>query len=254
LLETWEFVDQSEPRPQIILITGASRGIGAEVAMQLARRERHIIVNYREKARRANDIVEAVRAAGGDASAARADLCDEAAVEAMIDGTKRRFGRLDILVLNASGGMERGADANYAMRLNCDAQVRLAQLALPLMPPGGRIVFITSHQAHFHGRKPVPVDYLDVAASKRAGETALREMRTTFEANGISLVVVSGDMIDGTVTVRLLERRDPDAVAARRAAARLPTIPEFANAIVRATQETDSDGQTLYVGGPDYLQ
>jgi 3-oxoacyl-[acyl-carrier protein] reductase len=247
-------VNEYQPRPQIILITGASRGIGAEVAIQLAHHERRIIVNYREKARRATGVVEAVRAAGGEALAVQADLCDEPAVEAMLDGIKRRFGGLDVLVLNASGGMEHGADGGYAMRLNCDAQVRLAQRALPLMPPGGRIVFVTSHQAHFHGRKPVPADYRDVAASKRAGETALREMRTAFEANGIALVVVSGDMIDGTITVRLLERRDPDAVAARRAAGRLPTIPEFAGAVARATQESDRAGQTIYVGGRDYLQ
>jgi 3-oxoacyl-[acyl-carrier protein] reductase len=247
-------VDQSVSTSQIILVTGASRGIGAEVAKQLADRERHLIVNYREKALRAKDVAEAVRAAGGNALVAQADLCDAPAVVAMLEEVKRSFGRLDILVLNASGGMERGADPGYAMWLNCDAQVRLARLALPLMPPGGRIVFVTSHQAHFHGRKPVPVDYLPVATSKRAGEDALRKMRPVLEAKGIALVVVSGDMIDGTITVRLLERRDPDAVAARRAAARLPTIPEFASAIVRAAQEPHRDGDTICVGGLDYLQ
>lgn len=246
---------QSEQRSQIILITGASRGIGAEVAMQLADRERHVIVNYREKARRASGIVEGVRAAGGEASAAQADLSDERAVIAMLDDIKGRFGRLDVLVLNASGGMERGADPDYAMRLNCDAQVRLALLALPLMPPGSRIVFVTSHQAHFHGRKPVPAEYLPIAVSKRAGEDALRGMRETFETNRISLVVVSGDMIEGTIIVQLLERRDPDAVAARRRAnTKLPTVSQFATAIVRATQEPDQNGQTIYVGGQDYLR
>jgi 3-oxoacyl-[acyl-carrier protein] reductase len=247
-------VDRSEPRSQIILITGASRGIGAEVATQLADCKRHIIVNYREKAKRANDIVEAVRTAGGDASANQADLSDERAVVAMLDDITRRFGRLDVLVLNASGGMERGADPGYAMRLNCDAQVRLARLALPLMPRGGRIVFVTSHQAHFHRRKPVPVEYLPIAASKRAGEDALLAMRPMFAMKGIALVVVSGDMIEGTIIVQLLERRDPDAVAARRrASGQLPTVSEFAGAIVRATQEPDQNGHTIYVGGLDYL-
>jgi 3-oxoacyl-[acyl-carrier protein] reductase len=246
--------DPLEPIPRIILITGASRGIGAEVATQLGDRERHVIVNCREKARRANDVAEAIRESGGSASVAQADLCDEAAVEAMLEEVTRSFGHLDILVLNASGGMERGADPGYAMRLNCDAQVRLARRALPLMPPGGRIVFVTSHQAHFHPRRAVPADYLPVAASKRAGENALRHMRSTLATKEIALAVVSGDMIDGTVAVRLLERRDPDAVAARRAAGPLPTVSEFARAIVRATQEPEQDGQTIYVGGLDYLQ
>ena len=219
----------------------------------IADRERHVIVNYREKTRRANDIVKAIRDSGGNASDARADLCNEGATAVMFDDIARLFGRLDVLVLNASGGLERGADPGYAMRINCDAQERLVRLALPLMPPGGRIVFVTSHQAHFLGRRPVPADYVPVAASKRAGEDALRAMGPILEANGISLVVVSGDMIDGTITVRLLEQRDPDAVAARRAVAPLPTVSEFARAIVRGIQEPVQDGQTIYVGGPDYL-
>jgi NAD(P)-dependent dehydrogenase (short-subunit alcohol dehydrogenase family) len=211
-------------------------------------------VNYREKARRANDIVEAIQGTGGNASAVQADLCDESAAAAMVDDIRERFGQLDVLVLNASGGLERGAEPGYAMRINCDAQEHLVRLALPLMPPGGRIVFVTSHQAHFLGRKPVPADYQPIAISKRAGEDALRAMGPTLKAHGISLVVVSGDMIDGTVTVRLFEQRDPDAVAARRAVAPLPTVSEFARAIVRGIRESDQEGQTIYVGGPDYLK
>ena len=99
-----------------------------------------------------------------------------------------------------------------------------------------------------------PPNTFAVAVSKRAGEDALREMRATFEPKQIALVVVSGDMIDGTITVRLLERWNPDAVAARRAVAPLPTVSEFASAIVRATQEPDQDRETIYVGGQDYLR
>ena len=78
-------------------------------------------------------------------------------------------------------------------------------------------------------------------------------MLPAFEAAGIAFVVVSGDMIEERIMVRLFERRDPDAVAARRAVAPLPTVSEFARAIVRAIQEPVQDGQTIYVGGPDYL-
>ena len=235
----------------VILITGASRGIGAEVAMLLTDPERHIVVNYREKTRRANEVVESIRRRGGNASAAQADLCDENATAAMVDGIRRLLGRLDVLVLNASGGLERGAAPDYAMRINRDAQEGLVRLALPLMPVGGRIVFVTSHQAHFLGGKPVPADYRPIAVSKRAGEDALRAMSSTLESKGISLVVVSGDMIDGTTTVRLFEQRDPDAVAARRAVASLPTVSEFARAIVRGIQDVGEE--MIYVGGPDYL-
>jgi len=241
------------PRPQVVLITGASRGVGAEVAMQLADPGRHIVVNYREKTRRANEVVAALRVGGGGATAAQADLTDGHAVAAMLDDITRQFGYLDILVLNASGGMERGADRGYGMQLNCDAQVTLVRSALSLMAPGARIVFVTSHQAHFQPYKPVPDAYHNVAVSKRAGEDALRAMHPDLTARGIALVVVSSDMIEDTVTVRLLERTDPGAVAARRAVGPLPTIAEFAHAIVRATHDDRLDGQTIYVGGQDYL-
>lgn len=247
-------VHQDRPRRQIALITGASRGIGAEIAGQLATPDYHVIVNYREKAKRANAVAEAVQIAGGSASIAQADLTDETAVVGMLDHVKNRCGRLDVLVLNASGGLERGADPGYAMRLNRDAQVNLVERALPLMARGGRLVFITSHQAHFHGHKPVPHEYEPIAASKWAGEDALRRMRPLLDQHGITLVVVSGDMIDGTIIVRLLERRDPGAVAARRqAATRLPTVAEFAEAIAHAIRDPHPTGQTVYVGGNDYL-
>jgi 3-oxoacyl-[acyl-carrier protein] reductase len=238
----------------VYLITGASRGVGAEIAGRLAAPQRLVVVNFREKARRADDVAAAIRAAGGEAIAVRADVADKQQAKAMLDDIGGQFGGLDVLVLNASGGLEPGADAGYPMRLNCDAQVRLARLALPLMSAGGRIVFVTSHLAHFHGRRSVPTDYLPIAISKQAGEEALRGMIPTFEAAGLTLVVVSGDMIEGSTMVRLFERRDPEAIAARRqASGGLPTAAEFADAIVRATLGPHYNGETIYVGGPDYL-
>lgn len=239
---------------RVVLITGASRGVGAQIATQLADSAHHVVVNYREKAKRADAVVDAVRAAGGNASAVRADVTEEQAVATMLEDIDDRFGNLDVLVLNASGGLEPGADPGYPMRLNRDAQVRLAQLALSLMRAGGRIVFVTSHLAHFYGHKPVPDEYLPIATSKQAGEKALRDMLPTFEAAGLTLVVVSGDMIEGSTMVRLFERRDFQAVQARRRAGDgLPTAAEFADAIVRATHEPHRNGDTVYVGGPDYL-
>lgn len=60
-------------------------------------------------------------------------------------------------------------------------------------------------------------------------------------------------MIDGTIIVRLLQRRDPAAVSARREQAELPTIAEFAEAVAAAASSTAEPGTTTYVGGPDYL-
>ena len=181
---------------RIVLVTGGSRGIGADVAMQLAGADTHVIVNYRENAADAETTAQAIRFAGGHASTLRADLSDEAACAAMIDAVAADFGRLDALILTASVGAELGANPGYAQRRNRDAQRRLALLAVPLMPAGGRIVFVTSHQAHFYPYKAVPKGYTAVAASKRAGEATLNAMRPELRRAGVDLTVVAGDMID----------------------------------------------------------
>ena len=59
-----------------------------------------------------------------------------------------------------------------------------------------RIVFVTSHQAHFYPYKAVPKGYTAVAASKRAGEATLNALRPEFHRAGVHLTVVAGDMSD----------------------------------------------------------
>lgn len=239
---------------RVVLVTGASRGIGAETAARFGAAGAHVIVNFREKRKRAQAVVDGIVAAGGSASVFGADVSDPGAVSAMAEEIARAFGRLDVLVLNASGGLERDADPEYALRLNRDAQVQLVTSLLPLLAAGGRIVFVTSHQAHFfRDNGEVPPGYAPIAASKRAGEDALRELIPEFRAHGVGFTVVSGDMIDGTIIVKLLERRDPGSVESRRAAGPLPTVEEFAGVVVRAAEEPVPDGHTYYVGGADYV-
>ncbi|WP_343953777.1 SDR family oxidoreductase, partial [Tsukamurella spumae] len=207
----------------VVVVTGASRGSGAETAVALGARGHDVVVNYREKVRRAEQVCERVRAAGGRAIAVGADVTTDDGPATLFDAAIAEFGRLDAVVLNASGGLELGADDGYAMRLNRDAQVAAARAAAERLSPGGRVVFVTSHQAHFSRTHAVPEGYQPIAASKLAGEQALRALAA---ASGLNLRVVSGDMIDGTIVVRLLERRDPAAVQARRAHGPLPTIAE----------------------------
>lgn len=168
---------------RVVLVAGASQGIGAEVAAQLGGTDTHVIA---------------------------ADLPDAAA---LIDDVAARFGRLDTLVLNAG-----------EMQLNSDEPRQLAKLAIPLMPVGGHIVFVTSHQAHFFPHKAVPKGYSAIAARMRASETALYAMRSEFSRAGIRFTVVSGGPVDGS----------------------------FASAIVTAATTPNPSG-VVYVGSADYL-
>ncbi|MCL4543020.1 MAG: SDR family oxidoreductase [Chloroflexi bacterium] len=239
---------------QRALVTGASRGIGAAVAQRFAQRGVDVVLNYREKAQRAEVVAAAIRSTGSAALPIQADITDEGAVAAMFQQVGKQLGSLHYLILNASGGLEQGVPGGYALRLNRDAQVRAVELALPLLRPGGRIVFVTSHFAHFYGQKPVLAAYAPVAASKHAGEAALREQIPELATRGLSLVVVSGDLIEGTITPRLLQRASPGLIEARRQEAGwLPTIDDFAAAIVAAAMNPAlASGTTIYVGSTEW--
>ena len=236
------------------IVTGSSRGIGAEVAKFLAAEGAAVVVNYRQKAPRANKVVAEIEADGGRAAAVGADLTTQEGVQALASAAMENFGSLDLLVLNASGGMETGMEEGYALKLNRDAQVNMLNAAVPLMPEGSRVVFVTSHQAHFIGTVPTMPEYEPVARSKRAGEDALRDLVPGLADKGISLVVVSGDMIEGTVTATLLDRSNPGAIEARRAeAGKLYSVNEFAAEVARMATADVETGHTEYVGGADYF-
>ena len=242
----------NESKSKIALVTGASRGVGAEVSRQLAARGADVIINYRSKGPRAETVAEQVRALGRRAYLAPADITARPDVETMMS-VARAAGPLQYLILNASGGLEKEVAPDYAMQLNLVAQERLVEMALPLMPRGARVVFVTSHLAHFHHEKPVAGIYEPVAASKRAGEDALRARIPQLAAQGVSLVVVSGDLIEGTITPKLMERHSRGLIEARRAqAGSLPNVEEFARAIVEAAHDENlSSGATIYVGQVD---
>ena len=231
------------------LVTGSSRGIGADTVTYLARAGASVVVNYRNKKARAEKLVSQLTENDGTALAVGADLTDPQSVQAMFDTVRGELGGLDILVLNASGGMESGMAADYAMALNRDAQVSVLTGALPLLAPGSRVVFVTSHQAHFIATTETMPEYLPVALSKRAGEDALRAMIPELTEKGIEFVVVSGDMIEGTITATLLERANPGAIGARKdAAGRLYNVAEFAAEVALAVVEPIPADHTRYVG------
>ncbi|GAA1822453.1 SDR family oxidoreductase [Nesterenkonia flava] len=235
------------------VITGSSRGIGAATAQLIAARGAGVVVNYRAKAPRANKVVKGIEEAGGRAVAVGADLTEDTGAKTLVDAAVENFGSLDLLILNASGGMEADRGEDYALKLNRDAQVNMVKAALEVMPAGSQIVFVTSHQAHFINQTATMDAYEPVARSKRAGEDALREMVPQFDEKGITLTVVSGDMIEGTITATLLDRAQPGAIEARReAAGKLYTVEEFAAEIASLVNKPGLEqAHTELVGGAE---
>lgn len=234
---------------KVALVTGSSRGIGADTVRYFAEAGADVVINFRNKAPRAEKLANEIRALGRRALVVGADLTDPASVAEMFEAVKTEYGHLDILVLNASGGMEANMGEDYALKLNRDAQVNVLETASPLLSEGSRVVFVTSHQAHFIRTTPTMPEYEPVALSKRAGEDALRKLIPGLAERGIGFTVVSGDMIEGTITATLLERANPGAISERReSAGKLYNVSEFAAEVASAAIDPVPADNTRLIG------
>src|SRR5699024_1898725 len=157
------------------VITGSSRGVGTATAKLLAGEGENVVINYRQKAPRANKQIAEIQAAGGRAVAVAADLTDPEDERTLMRTAIDSFDTQDLLTLNSSGGMEADLGEDYARRLNRDAKNDALTAGLEHLSQGGRVVFVTSHQAHFIDEVETMPEYEQVARSKRAGETALTQ-------------------------------------------------------------------------------
>ncbi|GCA55933.1 glucose 1-dehydrogenase [Pseudomonas sp. SCT] len=161
---------------RVMLITGASRGIGAATARLAARQGYALCLNFHQREDAANQVLEQVRAAGVSAITVKADVADESQVLQMFEVIDREFGRLDVLVNNA-GMLEQQMrleqmDAARWMRVlgaNVIGSFLCAREAIKRMSTkhggqGGSIVNLSSIAA----RLGAPGEYIDYAAAKGA--------------------------------------------------------------------------------------
>jgi 3-oxoacyl-[acyl-carrier protein] reductase len=136
---------------KVALVTGGGRGIGAAVALRLAQEGADVAFTFQKNRRRADDVVEQIKAEGRRALALQADSADPAAVIAAVDRAAEEFGRLDILVNNAGefplGPLEEISLEVFeqAVAVNVRAPFVASQAAVARMRAGGRIVNIGSN-------------------------------------------------------------------------------------------------------------
>jgi 3-oxoacyl-[acyl-carrier protein] reductase len=196
----------SSPAPlsgQVALVTGASRGIGRAVALQLAAAGAEVVVNYASSPDAAAEVVAAIEAAGGRAWSHRADVADEEQVEAMVKAVLERAGRLDVLVNNAGitrdGLLMRMKTADWQSVLNLNLTgVFLCTRAVSrpmLKARSGRIINITSVVALMGN--PGQANY----SAAKAGVIGLtRSTAAEFASRGVTVNAVAPGFIATDMT------------------------------------------------------
>lgn len=132
------------------LITGASRGIGKAIALELARNNINVAINYKSDEDEANESVEEVKKLGVECVAVKADISKFEECAAMMESIKKKFGELDILVNNAGALSDKTLKNmtkeqwNFVLGINLNGTFNVTKNALPLIKDNGRIINISS--------------------------------------------------------------------------------------------------------------
>ena len=186
-----------------MLITGASRGIGAATALLAAAEGYDVVVNFARDERAADAVVEACRAAGSDAFAVQADVSDEGAVVEMFDRVVERLGAIDVLVNNAgilhpqmrfdemsTARWRELLEVNVIGAFVC-AREAVLRMSTRYGGGGGAIVNVSSAAAYIGS----PGEYVDYAASKAAIDTLTLGLGKEVAAEGIRVNAVRPGVI-----------------------------------------------------------
>lgn len=201
---------------KVALVTGGSRGIGAECARLLAARGAAVVVGYGQSAGEAESVASAIRDAGGRAEISGGDARDPATGSSAVAKAMETFGRLDILITCAGvTGYARLEDIDVEMfrtvyDINVLGTLLMVQAAVPQMTsPGGRIVTLSSRFAE---------NPLAGNAAYSASKAAVIAMTETFARElgprGITVNSVAPGLIETDMTRETVATRG-EAVAAQ---------------------------------------
>ena len=238
---------------QVAIVTGASRGIGAEIARRLGKQGYAVVVNYAGSAAEAKAVVDAIVAEQGKAIAVQADVADSGAVNALFEQTIAAFGRVDVLINNAGimpPNLPMLTDTDDAtfdrlIAVNLKGSFNTMRAAAAHLQQGGRIVNFSTSVIGL----ALP-GYAVYAATKGAIEVMTNIFAKELRGKQITVNAVAPGP---TATALFLDGKSPEVVERMSKAAPLERLgaPEDIAATVAflAAPGNWVNGQTLRANG-----
>lgn len=240
---------------KVAVVTGASKGIGAEIARQLAAEGAAVVVNYASSKEGADRVVSAIEAAGGKAVAVKADVSKQGDIVTLFAETKASFGRLDVLVNNA--GIFNFAPLGEITAEHFHEQFNLNVLGLILATQeavkhfgaeGGSVINTSSIVSTY--APPFASVY---SATKAAVDAITKSLAKELGSRNIRVNSINPGMVEteGTHTAGITGSDQERSVASQTPLGRTGQPDDIAPAVVFFASQDSKwiTGETLYISG-----